>query len=177
MSAEYSIQRALLSNNLTLLKNELLLHNQPVVWGSGITILHYYIQNAEKITLSSSEIISTIISLGVPIDFGNRDGYSALHFAVSSNNPDLVKALIFKGANVNLKSSSGNTPVWRAFMDFRGLDSQRMIISFLLENGADLTIGNNSGISPLSMLERMKGDKYNEEKYNTLTELINKVFN
>ncbi|HSW60017.1 MAG TPA: ankyrin repeat domain-containing protein, partial [bacterium] len=44
------------------------------------------------------------------INFSEKTGKTALHFAVEYNRLDMVKALVNSGASVDVKDSSGNTP-------------------------------------------------------------------
>ena len=41
--------------------------------------------------------------------FGNKDGYTPLHFAVERVNEEIIKLFLSKGANVNAAAKDGTT--------------------------------------------------------------------
>jgi ankyrin repeat protein len=68
--------------------------------------------------------------------------FTALHAASLSGNPDVAKALVDAGANVNAVDIRGLTPlVWAISTDRPNLQ----IVKMLLENGADLSIRSKVG--------------------------------
>jgi hypothetical protein len=83
-----------------------------------------------------------------------------LHWAVIRGNIEMLKLwLSLPNCNINIQSSSGNTPlhecvVWKYYITspFRDIPNVLEMISILLKAGADITIGNNYGQTPLSML-------------------------
>ncbi|WP_028330616.1 ankyrin repeat domain-containing protein [Brachyspira alvinipulli] len=58
---------------------------------------------------------------------------SCLHLAVQINNPDVVAALIAKGANVNVINERGVSPLHMAIIK----NQPEEVIKVLLDNGAD----------------------------------------
>ncbi|MBO0470465.1 ankyrin repeat domain-containing protein [Enterococcus sp. DIV0242_7C1] len=77
-------------------------------------------------------------------------GFTALHFAVMSNQYEIADYLITKGAKIDSQDNFGNTPLWRAAMEYE--DENNKLIQLLLMNGADPRIENNYGISAESLL-------------------------
>jgi molybdopterin converting factor small subunit len=62
--------------------------------------------------------------------------------------------LLKKGANVNAKSSYGSTPLhWASY------NGHESTVSFLLENGADPTITNNDGKTPVQVAQEKNNQK------------------
>lgn len=76
----------------------------------------------------------------------NRPHQTALHMAVMNNHSQYVKALIEKGANVNVQDVYGKTPLHFALMYFYE-DS----IKALLDAGADPMIKDKHGYSPYDL--------------------------
>ncbi len=76
----------------------------------------------------------------------NRPHQTALHMAVMNNHSQYVKALIEKGANVNVQDVYGKTPLHFALMYFYE-DS----IKALLDAGADPMIKDIHGYSPVDL--------------------------
>lgn len=82
----------------------------------------------------------------------SRQQWSALRFAARDNNFPIVEILLKAGALVDGIDDFGNTPLWRAVMNYS--DDTRAIIA-LIENGADSSRQNKSGVSPLNLAEAM----------------------
>jgi uncharacterized protein len=79
----------------------------------------------------------------------DKQGWSALHFAVQENVSKVVDAILKKGGIVDIEESYGNTPLWRGLFD--GVDDK--IIIKLLEAGAKLTKKNKHGVPPKDFLD------------------------
>jgi ankyrin repeat protein len=59
-----------------------------------------------------TEAAKLLIEYGIDIDRqGPNNGYTALHDAIWQNNVETAKVLITAGANLTLKSHSGETPI------------------------------------------------------------------
>lgn len=69
------------------------------------TMLHKIVQEG------NIEDIKKVISRGTPIDIQNPNGHTALHLAASLSRYDVVKLLIEKGANPNIKDNKGDRPI------------------------------------------------------------------
>lgn len=100
----------------------------------GRTVLTYYICD-EKVEESVRMIEN------VDIDFNQPDigGYTYLHFAAQFEMPDVVKALLDKGAKVDMQTRNGGTPLWIAVSRAKWYSTERVIevIRLLLDAGAD----------------------------------------
>ncbi len=77
---------------------------------------------------------------------GDAKGWTALHFAAYGNNVALARQLLAVFPLVDLKDAAGNTPLWRAVYE----ENKEMVI-FLLAQGADPTLENERGDSPLGV--------------------------
>jgi ankyrin repeat protein len=76
-----------------------------------------------------------------------KKALSALHSAVITDNIEIAKLLLENKANVNIKDSYGNTPLWRAS------HMNPKIIKLLLDYGADYNIKNNYDVSLLTLFQ------------------------
>ncbi len=102
---------------------------------------------------ADTSIVLLLLELGVNINVQDEgQKWSALHFAARDNKKEVVSVLLKSGASVDLLDCFGNTALWRAVMSFNGDSS---IVNELLSYGANPTIKNESGISPLSLAESM----------------------
>ncbi len=91
---------------------------------------------------------------------GVSQGLTSLHLA-AKNAPrvQVVKALVDAGAKVNARTSSGSTPLMYAAINSINPYAQE-IISYLINQRADLSITNNNGKSALSLaMERDYKDR------------------
>ncbi|WP_282043073.1 ankyrin repeat domain-containing protein [Winogradskyella flava] len=93
-------------------------------------------------------VLNYFIEKGADIDFQDKNGYCALHFAAQNNEIEIMRVLLNKGANPNLRDSYGNTPIWTAIMNTKDDFS---IIKLLMENKADIETQNNHKKSPKEM--------------------------
>eukprot|EP00933_Yihiella_yeosuensis_P072342 TRINITY_DN80711_c0_g1_i1.p1 TRINITY_DN80711_c0_g1~~TRINITY_DN80711_c0_g1_i1.p1 ORF type:complete len:194 (+),score=33.43 TRINITY_DN80711_c0_g1_i1:131-712(+) len=86
------------------------------------------------------EKIKALAADGEDIDSQDMYGWTALRYAVRGRNPEAVEALLELGANCNLASQSGRTPLMSAAGN--GLST---MIRVLLKNGADRFAKDSAG--------------------------------
>ena len=87
-----------------------------------------------------------LIELGADVNLANLAGAAPLHFAASQGNLELVKALVDQGADVNLQTKTNGGTALSAAAD---ADSKE-VIEYLLQHGADKTIKDRSGKTPVT---------------------------
>lgn len=75
----------------------------------------------------------------------NGGGYTPLHMALINGENQIARILIKAGANPNVKSNKGNTPLHTAV----AMQNSNEIISALLNNKADINIFNEANETPL----------------------------
>lgn len=93
----------------------------------------------------SVEAVTQLLAAGVPVDAREHArGQTALMWAAAEKHPAVVRALVDKGAGVNLGSRSGFTPLMFAARE-GDLESARL----LMERGANVNAEASDGSTPL----------------------------
>ncbi|CAK1549998.1 unnamed protein product [Leptosia nina] len=134
----------------------------------GYTALHLAALN------NHAEIAELLVQGGARPDLQNANLQTALHLAVERQHTQIIRLLIANGANLNICDKDGDTPLHEALRhhtlqqlrrlqedtDFPSLGgianaldkkSSASIACFLAANGADLTIKNKKGQTPLDL--------------------------
>lgn len=97
--------------------------------------------------LDSSSCLQELLQyeeVEIDIDCVDKNGRTALHFACMYGNAQCASLLIEKGANVNVKDNSKNSPLF-----YSSYGGHLPCISLLLKNGAKITDINSEGRSVL----------------------------
>jgi ankyrin repeat protein len=94
------------------------------------------------------DALSWLIQEGANINHQDRNGWSALHFAVQEKHADAIRCLLENGAAVDIKDIHGNTPLSRAAYDAR---SDYELVRLLISHGADPKSKNRAGRSPVDL--------------------------
>ena len=85
------------------------------------------------------------------VEYKSKFGDSPLHLASIKGNLEIMKLLIFHGADVNSMNDSGNTPlIWAS--KFGYLE----IVKLLIDNNADINSKNNFDNTPLIIAKKNK---------------------
>ncbi len=74
----------------------------------------------------------------------DKGGETPLHWAAFNGNPDLVRFLLNKGADVDAKNARGLTPLF-----FSAAQGRTQAAGLLIERGADVNVRNPLGMTPL----------------------------
>jgi uncharacterized protein len=127
--------------------------NLDVYSSQGKNILHYFASYAAKYELAKDRFLKILLSRGLNVNTQQTkgNGYTPLHIAVLTKDMELCKLLIENGANIEAESASGNSPLFVAVMDYRGVNGD--FITFLIEKGADVNHSNKLGNSSIGMSE------------------------
>ena len=86
-------------------------------------------------------LIIELINKGVDINAPDKDGYTALMYAVRNNYVWLAKILIKAGIDVNAQDAGGRTALmWTTLYDY-----PLQMVELLIEGGADVNIKDKTG--------------------------------
>jgi uncharacterized protein len=96
--------------------------------------------------------VSRLLAAGA--DPGEPDAarFTPLHFAAQEQHPEVVRVLVDAGADVRATDRWGNTPLWRAVFTAHG---DPATAALLLASGADPEAGNDTGVTPRALAERV----------------------
>jgi len=100
-------------------------------------------------------IVSWLIEHDADINHQDRNGWSALHFAVQEQNTEVAEYLLQHGASTNLQDAYGNTPLWRATFQARGSYG---MVRLLLSHKADPDLKNKASRSPMDFAVQIGDD-------------------
>jgi ankyrin repeat protein len=90
--------------------------------------------------LGDIKIVEKILDEGIDVNITNKDGITPLITAVKNGYTNIVKLLIEKGANVNVKDNNGDPIILLATSSNNiGVD----ILRLLIENGANVNVTSN----------------------------------
>ncbi|MCK5706478.1 MAG: ankyrin repeat domain-containing protein [Candidatus Aureabacteria bacterium] len=98
--------------------------------------------------VESNDVAITLIDVGYNINEQDENGDTSLHHALLSQNKELIKALVHKGANVNVSNNVQITPIFIALMGF-GKTPDIDTVQLLIDHGAELNITNSFGYYPI----------------------------
>lgn len=127
---------------------------------SGLTALQSYCHNAPY------DMIKFFLDNGADVGVKDKMNYTALHSAVFRHRPNLkiTELLIKNGANLNVETQYGRTPLSKAIINYCLLEDKNLqqeqfkIILLLINSGADLNHINKDGLTPLDYIDRSKFD-------------------
>lgn len=90
--------------------------------------------------------VDALIARGAEV---NRPGWTALHYAASIGNDDIVKVLLDNSAYIDAESPNGTTPIMMA-----ARSGHIYTVKLLLDEGADATLKNSLGMTAIDMAEK-----------------------
>ena len=97
-------------------------------------------------------IIDAMKDRGIPADrHRDKNGWSILHYAATRDERGHAEKLIEAGADVNAKTSTGDTPLHVAVRA-----GKEGVVALLLSHGADLTAANAEGETALDTAAKLK---------------------
>jgi ankyrin repeat protein len=100
-------------------------------------------------------IVKQLIAAGADVNAVSQQyDETALHYAVRNKNHDVALLLVHAGADVNLKSSMGNTP-----LQFAVVNGDPDTAGLLLKSGADPELRNDVGFRPIDQLNACPNPK------------------
>ncbi len=90
-------------------------------------------------------VVREFLDKGIPVNSADDRKRTALHFASTRRDSDMVQLLLSYSANPNVRDSNGNTPLHLAACT-NNTDTVRL----LLAAGTDVSSKDNHGFTPLS---------------------------
>ncbi len=78
-------------------------------------------------------------------------GQTAFHWSAKLGDLKMLKILISKGKNLNIKDNKGRTPIY-----FAALNNNLDCVKFLYENGGNVFIEDNNGKKPVDVTNDIK---------------------
>uniref|UniRef100_A0A3Q3M2F6 Ankyrin repeat domain 28b n=1 Tax=Mastacembelus armatus TaxID=205130 RepID=A0A3Q3M2F6_9TELE len=116
--------------------------NEPNAYGN--TPLHVACYNGQDV------VVNELIECGANVNQVNEKGFAPLHFTAASRHGALcLELLVCNGADVNIKSKDGKTPLHMTAIHGRFSRSQAII-----ENGAEIDCEDKNGNTPLHIAAR-----------------------
>jgi len=107
----------------------------------------------QAIDLGTMEIIDLLVGRGADLSAVDRTGTGVIGASVICNRPELVAYFAGRGADVNLRNTMGQSPLFHALGTADRRDS---IIRVLLRYGADPDLADNGGNTPRSLARALK---------------------
>lgn len=108
----------------------------------GRSDLHYAARDGD------AAAAGRLIANGLDPDLSDVNGWTPLHFAAQAQSVEVARLLVEVGVRLEPQDKFGNTPLWRAVMNSKGRGE---VIQLLRERGADPSLENGSGVSPVSL--------------------------
>lgn len=92
--------------------------------------------------------VKEFIRQGANVNLADKKGWTPLHFAAQNDDEQMARLLLDSGASVDLRDENGNTPLSTGVFNSKGRGE---LIELLRQRGADATLANNYGVSPVSL--------------------------
>jgi ankyrin repeat protein len=108
---------------------------------AGRSILYHLVELKAPISL-----IHRFVNSGIQLDAKDEEGYSALHCAVILRQKEVVTLLLENGADFQVTTNNGTTPLHCAVDQFNVSES---IVTLLLDSGADPNATTKDGTTTL----------------------------
>jgi len=142
-------------------QNEMLPHRALWFLPALLALSFAQVNPQENLLYAAGEgdikLVRALIAKGADVNFRSETGESPLHVAGIKCSKPVVRALIAMGADVNAATAPGKpmsmTPLhW--YVNMNGCDEEA--IGLLLDAGADQSLKNSQGQTPLDMVSRIK---------------------
>src|SRR5262249_42665871 len=100
-------------------------------------------------------VVRRILRAGADVNYRNKDGETALHFAAVKDSPEIARTLIQGGADLNLQAHrTKETPLHQA-----AIRGKLEVVRELLEHGADCSVKALKGLTARQWAQRYKQKK------------------
>ena len=92
----------------------------------------------------NTEIVLTLISLGVDVNVQDDEGLTPLHVATIEGHLQTAQVLVMADARIDIKDNNGYTPLYIA-----AITDNLRIVQMLAAHGADVNAKDKNGFTPL----------------------------
>ena len=107
---------------------------------------------AQAVTFGYPDVVRTLIAAGANTGIIAASGLNLLHWAVVTNRPAIIPALVEARVPINAIDDNGFTPLmYTATLDY----GETGALETLLKAGADRSIKNEEGRTPLQQAQRL----------------------
>ncbi|KAL4224924.1 hypothetical protein ACF0H5_015620 [Mactra antiquata] len=125
--------------------------------GDGKTCLHHASQSKAQI---AQTVVSTVISGEPNLEQKDKRCFAPLHCASLTGNADCLSALLDGGSEVNSRGFAGATA-----LHITSYNNHEKATSVLLEHGANVTLTDDRGLTPLDFAKTRKMKKRLQEAW------------
>ncbi len=105
-------------------------------------------------------IAQELIEKGINIDNQDENGMTVLHYLPFYFDMNIGRLLLKKGANVNIKDSHGNNPLWYSFSNNKCNELSKLLVAA----GADIYSKNIHGKSVFDKTLKFEGEALEKVK-------------
>ena len=111
----------------------------------GIALAAPTAEVADAAMRGDHDQVLELLEHGADANAAQGDGMTALHWAVTNEDVDTARSLVYAGANVHATTRlNGVTPLWLAAQC-----GEAVMVYMLLDNKADADAANGAGVTPL----------------------------
>ncbi len=103
------------------------------------------------------------LARGADIDFRDKAGMAALHFAAQENRADVLEYLLDKGASMDIQDNYGNSPLLNALTNWNQ-GKAAPSVDLLLSRGVDVYLKNNYEVTPWECMGEEMQEEYSNRK-------------
>jgi ankyrin repeat protein len=89
------------------------------------------------------QVVDRLLEYNSPVDCTNKFGHTPFTYACAAGNSDLIRLLLFNGANVHHTTNEGRTGLHYACM-YAKARTVKVVLSFMLERFASFRIKGHS---------------------------------
>ena len=93
------------------------------------------------------ELVSLLISHGAALNALDHLGSTLMHSALTREDLDMISLIIARGGNINMVDGGGSS-AFHLFASWRATQRTYETVTFFKQNGADIFLLNNAGMTP-----------------------------
>jgi ankyrin repeat protein len=117
----------------------------------GSSLLHYAIAGR------NFDIALFLLEHGIDVNMTGTDGQPALHYLGVYPDLNVIKTILSKEVNINIRDKYGNNALWVAVFNCKGRVYE--VVELLMQFKPDVLTKNNAGRSPLDFAKQIGDEK------------------